>query len=535
MLLHPLPRPVPHRDRPRIAPHRRPPGSGPTGVYPLGTAAPLRALAALGCRGPRDQLRFARHPQHGRWRDQWARHEDYRRSGPDALRRPPGPWRADAPLGGRQECQGIPRHDGPQAGRGHLQCGRGGAYRWSDSVQSEAEVRIWVADGIANGLRPWFSKFSGTLHDRRWLDVVEDFYRWHHRVETYLRNEAPLARVGLVYSQQTAWFYGGTRARAKVEDPALGWYQALIEARIPFEMVHDRLLDVTHFGEFKTLILPNIAALSDEQCRQLREFVERGGGLVATYETSLYDEWGARRKDFGLADLFGVSFRSKVEGPICNAYLRLENDPTGKRHPLLDGLDDASRIIHGTSRLEVTPRHPFPHPPLTLIPSYPDLPMEMVYPAAVRTEVPEVYLSKSAHGRVVYFPWDIDRVFWDVLAVEHGILLRNAVRWATDEEPPVEVKGPGVLDVTVWRQQRSMTVHLVNLTNPMMMKGPFRELIPVGEQQVVVRLPEEVRARRVQLLREGRELPVQQDANRLSLKVPSIRDIEIVAIDLESL
>src|SRR5262249_46135023 len=136
-------------------------------------------------------------------------------------------------------------------------------------------------------------------------------------------------------------------------------------------------------------------------------------------------------------------------------------------------------------------------------------------------------------GRGVYFPWDMDRVFWEVLAGEHGILLRNAVRWATNEAPPVEVEGPGVLDVTVWRQQRSMTVHLVNLTNPMMMKGPFRELIPVGEQRVVVRLPEGARARRVQLLREGRELPGPQDGARLSLNVPSIRDLEIVAIDLE--
>ncbi len=40
-------------------------------------------------------------------------------------------------------------------------------------------------------------------------------------------------------------------------------YQALIEARIPFEMVHDRLLDATHLSPLKTLILPNIAALSD--------------------------------------------------------------------------------------------------------------------------------------------------------------------------------------------------------------------------------------------------------------------------------
>ena len=72
----------------------------------------------------------------------------------------------------------------------------------------------------------------------------------------------PLARVGMVYSQQTASFYGGEKAQAKVDDPALGFYQALIEARIPFEMVHDRLLDHEHIAQFRTLILPNIAALS---------------------------------------------------------------------------------------------------------------------------------------------------------------------------------------------------------------------------------------------------------------------------------
>jgi hypothetical protein len=406
------------------------------------------------------------------------------------------------------------------------------AYRWKDSVQSEAEVRIWVADGVANGLRPWFTKFAAVLRDRRWLGVVEDIYRWHHRVERYLRNEASLARVALVYSQQTAWFYGGPRARAKVEDHALGWYQALVEARIPFEMVHDQLLDADHTSRFRTLILPNVAALSDEQCRQLRAFVERGGSLVATFETSLCDEHGARRQDFGLSDLFGGSFRGRAEGPMRNAYLRLEEDPrTGRRHPILQGLDGAERIIHGTYRLDVVPRHAFPRAPLTLIPSYPDLPMEKVYPRVPRTDVAEVYLGEVGRGRVVYFPWDIDRVFWEVLAVDHGLLLGNAVRWATDEPPPVEVTGPGVLDVTAWRQAGSMTVHLVNFTNPMLMKGPFRELIPVGEQRVAVRLPEGQKAKKVQLLVAGRELPVEQDGTRLAVAVPSIRDHEVVAID----
>ena len=156
-------------------------------------------------------------------------------------------------------------------------------------MQSGDEIRLWVADGIAQGLRPWFTKFNAKPIDTRWLPVVEELYSWHYKNEKYLRNEKSLARVAMVYSQQTATYYGGEQARQKVEDPALGFYQALIEARIPFEMVHDKLLDAAHVDQYRTLILPNIAALSTAQCDQLRQFVERGGSLIATHETSLYD------------------------------------------------------------------------------------------------------------------------------------------------------------------------------------------------------------------------------------------------------
>ena len=72
--------------------------------------------------------------------------------------------------------------------------------------------------------------------------------------------------------------------------------------------------------------------------------------------------------------------------------------------------------------------------------------------------------------------------------------------WATNEPAVVSITGRGVLDVTVWQQERSVTVHLVNLTNPMMMKGPFRELIPVDTQEVRIRVPRDAQAREVHLL-----------------------------------
>jgi hypothetical protein len=401
-------------------------------------------------------------------------------------------------------------------------------YRWKDSVQSEAEVRLWVADGVANGLRPWFTKFSGVLHDRRWLRPVEDLYRRYAAWEKYLRNERPLARVGLVYSQQTAWFHG-----ANAEGHTLGWYQALVEARIPFEMVHDRLLGDEHLAALKTLILPNVAALSDVQCRQLGRFVERGGGLVATYQTSLCDEWGAKRKNLGLGPLFGVTWKGRVEGPMQNSYLRLEADPaTGKRHALLAGLEDAPRIINGVHRVAVEAVQPYANPPLTLIPSYPDLPMEKVYPRVPRTDVPQVFLREPGRGRVVYFPGDIDRTFWEVLSVDHLQLLRNAVLWATNEELPATVTGPGVLDVTAWQQKDSLTVHLVNLTNPMMMKGPVRELVPIGEQKIRLRLPDGKQARTVRLLAADRVVRAEQSGQDVTVTVPSVLDHEVVAVDV---
>lgn len=406
-------------------------------------------------------------------------------------------------------------------------------YRWKDSVQHAAEFRLWALDGVANGLRPWFTKFSGTLHDRRWLKPVEDLYVWLHRNERYLRNERPLARVAMVYSQQTARYYGDEQARRRLEDHSLGYYQALIEARIPFEMVHDQLLDAAHLDPFQVLIFPNIAALSERQCGQIRAFVARGGGIVATCETSLYGERGARRKDFGLADLFGANWAGGLDARMQNSYLRLEADPaTGKRHPILAGLEDAERIINGVSRVPTRPSAAYPNPPLTLIPSYPDLPMEEVFPRVPKTDQPEVYVREAGRGRVVYFPWDIDRTFWEVLAADHATLLRNAVDWAANEPRPVTVTGAGLLDVTLWKQKESLTVHLVNLTNPMAMKGPLREFIPSPPQRVSLRLPEGRKPKKVQLLVGGRAPRFEEAGGVLSLTVPSILDHEVIAIDL---
>jgi hypothetical protein len=399
-------------------------------------------------------------------------------------------------------------------------------------VQSEPEIRLWVAEGTANGMRPWVTKFSGTLYDRRWMPAVERIYARHARHERYLRNEVTLARVAHLLSEQTEAFHAGIGPGDRAGDHVLGMYHALIEARVPFEAAHEALLTSDRLDDFKLLILADAAALSDEQCAAIRAYVDRGGSVLATFASSLYDERGTRRADFGLADLFGVSFDGRIEGPMQNSYLAIEPGQPGGPHPILAGLEDTPRIINGVFRVQVRPRIEFPSP-LTLIPTYPDLPMEDVYPRVTHTSTREVYLRDLGRSRVAYVPWDIDRTFWDVMCVDHGRLLRNLVAWTANEPPPAEVSGAGLLDVTVWRQRGSMTVHLVNLTNPMMMKGPLREVIPAGPFSARVRLPAGTRASKVQLLTAGTVPRVQRSAGVLTITVPSVGVHEVIAIDLQ--
>ena len=97
------------------------------------------------------------------------------------------------------------------------------------------------------------------------------------------------------------------------------------------------------------------------ECQQIRQFVKNGGGLVATSESSLFDEEGSRRADFALADLFGapatgesagstapislntdvhtqhsyLRIHPSVRGRSCEPLMGTEPQSTGERHPTL--------------------------------------------------------------------------------------------------------------------------------------------------------------------------------------------------------
>ena len=126
-----------------------------------------------------------------------------------------------------------------------------------------------------------------------------------------------------------------------------------VEEHLPVTVISDWNLNADDLSRYKVLILPNAACLSDTQAHTIADFVRRGGGLVATLDTSLCDEMGNPRKDFALADVFGVHFRGvpqgaggKTEALDVNFLKGLDADYWEKRKNILCVANPVTSFTH---------------------------------------------------------------------------------------------------------------------------------------------------------------------------------------------
>ncbi len=173
-----------------------------------------------------------------------------------------------------------------------------------------AEARMWMIDGIAGGIQPWWHMIAAYHEDRRMYHSPGPVFLWHKANETYLLNRTPVANIGLVWSQDNVDFYGRDTAEELVDLPWRGMTQSLVRARIPYLTVHADHIE-RDAGKFSVLILPNLALMTDPQIAAIRKFVNNGGSLIATGDTSLFDECGDPRADYALGDIFGAHLTTR--------------------------------------------------------------------------------------------------------------------------------------------------------------------------------------------------------------------------------
>ncbi len=408
-----------------------------------------------------------------------------------------------------------------------------GRVTWRHVAKAPAETTLWLAQTTASGMVPWFHWLGGSPEDNRWREVGGSFYNWLVSNEPHFRNRRSIANLAVLYPQSTIAFYksgngpGNWRGAERVQttDYLEGLYYALLEGRFFFDFVHQEDLTPDTLRKYRALVVPNAAYLRDEECDQIRRYAAAGGSVLATFETSRYNEWGDPREDFALHDLFGASVAGDVIGPSGNSYMRIE-----ERHPVLTGFEGTTLLPGPENRVPVRELEST-QLVLTVVPYYPAFPPEMVYPRTPRTHEPAAVFTQKGTSRVAYFPGDIDRTFWRSGNTDLSQLIQNSVRWVLgDTRPPVSLTGEGVVELFAWETEPGYALHILNYTNPNMTRGFVRRFYAIGPQEVEFDVADGKTITSVRALRAGRTLPFKHSDRTVRFEVPSVVDYEVVAL-----
>ena len=144
-----------------------------------------------------------------------------------------------------------------------------------------------------------------------------ELFRTARELEPWLREPTGLSDVGLVFTPKPR---RASRLWGLMQDGAEAFHGALIDMHLQYDIIQ---LDRDLLG-YQLLVLPDQAALGDDELHMLRDYVSAGGRLLASGCSSLWDENGGRRSDFGLADVFGVEYEKEAGCEFV--YLRLADD-----------------------------------------------------------------------------------------------------------------------------------------------------------------------------------------------------------------
>ncbi|HEV3118654.1 MAG TPA: alpha-amylase family protein [Gemmataceae bacterium] len=382
--------------------------------------------------------------------------------------------------------------DGPNASEVYLMS-RGNPYGTDSFPAHERQTRNFLA--LTNGSMAAVS-LGWPGHEASTRTVLQDV----SGREGWLTRTRTLPWAALLVSEQTRQFYAYKDIQERFLPHVFGAFRAAMEEHLPLCIINDWDLDPATLGKYAVLVLPNAAALSNKQIEAIRAYVQAGGGLVATAETSLCDELGRPRRDFGLADVFGVSYQGRPKAPQtrpeldANFAVSIDENYWKQRNGIatLTWSDHAlvrdARLQHLVPNRSVTFRGPLVR--VSKPSEAGAVGMWLSPDGADRTPLPGAVLRSFGKGKVVYLAAALDAALWSYAYPYQRRLLVRAIEWAARQPAEVSITAPMCVQAGYFLQSdkvgRRLIVHLFNGMNTTANHGLPATDVPLREEVVPI-------------------------------------------------
>ncbi|HLN27227.1 MAG TPA: alpha-amylase family protein [Gemmataceae bacterium] len=369
---------------------------------------------------------------------------------------------------------------------------RGNPYGTDSFPVHERLTRNLLA--IANG--------SITAEALGWPGHEQSTYEVFRQVgerERWLTRTTPLPWAGLLVSEQTRQFYAYKDIADRFLPHVYGAFRCGLETHLPLAPINDWDLTPEALSRYAVLVLPNAAALSDAQTAAVRSYVQAGGGLVATGETSLCDELGRRRRNFALADVLGVDYQGTPKAPKArpeldaNFAVVVDENYWRQRVGVATLTWTDHPIVRDTRLRQLVPNNSVTfRGPLVQVskPKEADAVAVSMTPEGMNTQLPAAIARTFGKGRVVYFAAAVDGALWSYAYPYQRCLFARALEWAARDPAPISVRAPMCVQASYFTQStkegKRVIVHLFNGVNTAANHGLPAMDVPLREEVVPI-------------------------------------------------
>ena len=372
---------------------------------------------------------------------------------------------------------------------------------------SPHQQALRLAQGLANGgaIDYYLIGRLDNHEDRSGFAPVKDIFHYHAAHEDVYVGMRPTADVMLLKA--------GTN-----QNEYQGWFRFLVEQHILFDVVRaDAALDVPWDG-YTTIVVPGVDTMPAALAERLDRFVEGGGTLMVTGQSSFKDEDLNPRERPALQAL-GIEEVMWIRPDMRSSYFKFDDKAGFSRFEdtdlvYMDGFYVYARYAEGAERrLQLVPPHNFGPPERC----YYDLVVD--HPAFV--------VNPYGQGRVVYVPWLPGTLFHRQGYPNTAWFCADLLEGFAGVEPVGGTLSPQV-EVTLLEKEEGR-VRLLNLVNASGHFGnSFFEPVPMMEMEVIiahVREPDSVVG-----LRSGQALDYSWEDEALTVRVPRLDLFEAIEI-----
>lgn len=358
--------------------------------------------------------------------------------------------------------------------------GNGAEHRYIYDPQVDSKIWLWEAAASAGGF--WNCYFNGTspanTFDNRNAYLAVDAYKYIEDNANFIKHLQPVTDVALFYSKSTGHLLGNE----DFEHAMRGALRFLEEAHYQYGFVSDHNLTIEKLQKFKVLIMPNVASLSDAHAEIIDKWVNQGGKLIATSQTSLYDEWSKTRQNFALSDVFGVSYNGKIVDTKSDSYQKIIT-----RNNLMAGFENTV-LLHNGGKTLMTDANADATVVTGYLPKINNQPPENAFPDNWDSNNPIIVMNNYGKGQVVYFANEVAKLNYFIGHPDYHDLLKNAVNTLLGHAEVLKTNAPSSVHVYLNQNTEALQTYQLSLVNTSSgSQRPLRDLVPVSN--ITIELP----------------------------------------------